>query len=75
MDLTSRVLVVLGFVAGAVTGAMAVAGLLLVAGLGTDEIVAQLLMGVGGAGAAVVGARANIASGRVLLAERAADLA
>lgn len=75
MDLTSRVLVVLGFVAGAMTGAMAVAGLLLVAGLGTDEIVSQLLMGVGGAGAAVVGARANIASGRVLLAERAADLA
>jgi len=75
MDLTSRVLVVLGFAAGAVIGAMAVAGLLLVAGVGTDEIVAQLLMGVGGAGAAVVGARANVASGRVLLAERAADLA
>ena len=35
----------------------------------------QLLMGIGGAGAAVVGARANIASGRTLLAERAADLA
>jgi hypothetical protein len=75
MDLTSRVLVVMGFAAGAVTGAMAVAALLLVAGVDMDGIVAQLLMGVGGAGAAVVGARANIASGRTLLAERAADLA
>jgi hypothetical protein len=75
MDLTSRVLVVLGCVAGAVTGAMAVAAVLLVAGLDADGIVSQLLMGIGAAGAAVVGARANIASGRVLLAERAGDLA
>ena len=75
MDLTSRVLVVLGFAAGAVTGAMAVAALLLATGLGVDGTVSQLLMAVGGAGAAVVGARANIASGRTLLAERAADLA
>jgi hypothetical protein len=73
MDLTSRVLVVLGCVAGAVTGAMAVAAVLLVAGLPTDAIVSQLLMGVAAAGAAVVGARANIASGRLLLVERAAD--
>ena len=75
MDLTSRVLVVLGFAAGAVTGAMAVAALLLATGPGVDGTVPQLLMAVGGAGAAVVGARANIASGRTLLAERAADLA
>ena len=75
MDLTSRLLVVLGFAAGAVTGAMAMAALLLATGVGTDGIVSQLLMGVAGAGAAVVGARANIASGRTLLAERAADLA
>ena len=75
MDLTSRVLVVLGFAAGAVTGAMAVAALLLATGLGADGIVLAAADGVGGAGAAVVGARANIASGRTLLAERAADLA
>jgi hypothetical protein len=75
MDLTSHVLVVLGFAAGAVTGAMAVAALLLATGLGVDGTVPQLLMAVGGAAAAVVGARANIASGRTLLAERAADLA
>ena len=73
MDLTSRVLVVLGCVAGAVTGAMAVAALVLAAGLDADALVSELLMGVGGAGAAVVGARANLASGRLLLVERAAD--
>lgn len=75
MDLTSRALVVLGFAAGAVTGAMAAAALLLATGLGVDAIASELLMGAAGAGAAVVGARANIASGRTLLAERAADLA
>lgn len=75
MDLTSRALVVLGFAAGAVTGAMAVAALLLATGLGVDGFASELLMGAAGAGAAVVGARANIASGRTLLAERAADLA
>ncbi len=73
MDLTSRVLVVLGCVAGAVTGAMAVAALVLAAGLDADAVVSELLMGAGGAGAAVVGARANLASGRLLLVERAAD--
>ena len=75
MDLTSRVLVVLGCLAGAVTGAMAVAALVLAAGLDADAVVSELLMGAGGAGAAVVGARANLASGRLLLVERAADLA
>ena len=75
MDLTSRVLVVLGFAAGAVTGAMTVAGLLLVVGLDAHGIAAELLMAVGGAAAGVVGARANAASGRLLVAERAADLA
>ncbi len=75
MDLTSRVLVVLGFAAGAVTGAMAVAALLLVVGLGAHGIAAELLMAVGAAAAGVVGARANAASGRLLVAERAADLA
>ena len=75
MDLTSRALVVLGFAAGAVVGAMAVAALLLVVGVDTDALFSQLLMGIAGAGGAVVGARANLASGRLLVAERTADLA
>jgi hypothetical protein len=75
MDLMSRVLVVLGFAAGAVTGAMAVAAFLLVVGMDAHGIAAQLLLAVGGAGGAVVGARANIASGRLLLAERTTELA
>jgi len=74
MDLTSRVLVVLGFGAGAVTGAMAVAALLLVVGMDAHGVAAQLLLAVGGGIGAVVGARANLASGRLLVAERAADL-
>jgi hypothetical protein len=75
MDLTSRVLVVLGCAAGAVTGAMAAALVLLVVGMDAHGVAAQLLLAVGGAIGAVVGARANIASGRLLLAERTADLA
>ena len=75
MDLTSRVLVVLGLAAGAVAGAMAVAALLVVVGMDAHGLASELLMGIGGAGGAVVGARANLASGRLLVAERAADLA
>ena len=75
MDLTSRVLVVLGLAAGAVAGAMAVAAMLLVVGVDAHGLASELLMGVGGAGGAVDGARANLASGRLLVAERAADLA
>ena len=75
MDLTGRVLVVLGLAAGAVAGAMAVAAMLLVVGVDAHGLASELLMGVGGAGGAVVGARANLASGRLLVAERAADLA
>ena len=75
MDLTSRVLVVLGLAAGAVTGAMAVAALLLVVGMDAHGVASQLLMAIGGAGGAVVGARTNLASGRLLVAERAADVA
>jgi hypothetical protein len=75
MDLTSRVLVVLGFAAGAVAGAMALAALLLVVGMDAHEALSQLLMSVGGVAGAVVGVRANLASGRLLVAERAADLA
>ena len=75
MDLTSRVLVMLGFAAGAVTGAMAVAALLLVVGADAHGTLAQLVMAIGAVAGAVVGARANLASGRLLVAERAADLA
>jgi hypothetical protein len=48
---------------------------LLVVGMDAHGVAAQLLLAVGGAIGAVVGARANIASGRLLLAERTADLA
>jgi hypothetical protein len=75
MDLTSRVLVVLGFAAGAVTGAMAVAAVLLGVGMDAHGVASPLLMAIGGAAGAVVGARANLASGRLLVAERAADVA
>jgi hypothetical protein len=73
MDLTSRVLVVLGFAAGAVAGAMAVAGLLLAAGMDGHAFASQLFMAIGGGVGAVVGARVNLASGRQLVAERALD--
>jgi hypothetical protein len=75
MDLTSHLLVVLALAAGAMIGAVTVAALLTVAGVDAHGIAFQLLMGVGGAGGAVVGARANLASGRTLVAERAADRA
>jgi hypothetical protein len=75
MDLTSRVLVVLGLAAGAVTGVMATVALLLVVGADAHGAVSQLLMTIGGVAGAVIGARANLASGRLLVAERAADLA
>jgi hypothetical protein len=75
MDLTSRALVVLGFAAGAVVGAMAVTALLLVVGGDAHGTLSQLLMTMGGVAGAVVGARANLASGRLLVAERGADLA
>lgn len=73
MDLTSHVLVVLGLVAGAVIAVVTVAALLMLAGVGTHVIAAQLLIGVAGAGGAVAGARGNLASGRTVVAERAAD--
>ena len=75
MDLTSRVLVALGFAAGAVTGAMAIAGPLLAVGMDAHALASQLSMAIGGACGAVVGARANLASGRQLVAERAIDAA
>jgi hypothetical protein len=71
MDLTSRVLVVLGLAAGAVTGVMATVALLLVVGVDAHGAVSQLLMTIGGVAGAVIGARANLASGRLLVAERA----
>jgi hypothetical protein len=75
MDLTSHVLVLLGLAAGAMIGAVAVAALLMLAGVDAHGIASQVVMGVGGAGGAVVGARVNLASGRTLVAERAADRA
>ena len=65
----------LGFAAGAVTGAMAVAALLLVVRADATGTLSQLLMAIGAVAGAVVGTRANLASGRLLVAERAADLA
>jgi hypothetical protein len=67
--------VVLGFAAGAVAGAMAVAAVLLGVGMDAHGVASQLPMAIGGAAGAVVGARANLASGRLLVAERAADVA
>jgi hypothetical protein len=75
MDLTSRVLVVLGLAAGAVTGVMAVVALLLVVGVDAHGAFSQLLMALGGVAGAVIGARANLASGRLLVAERSGDFA
>ena len=75
MDLPSRVLVVLGLAAGAVTGVMAVVALLLVVGVEAHGAPSQLLMTMGGVAGAVIGARANLASGRLLVAERSGDFA
>ena len=75
MDLTSRVLVVLGLAAGAVTGVMAVLALLLVVGVDAHAAFSQLLMTMGAVAGAVIGARANLASGRLLVAERSGDFA
>ena len=75
MDLTSRVLVVFGVAAGAMLAVVNAAAILMLAGADTHAIASQLLIGVAGAGGAVVGARANLASGRTLVAELAADRA
>jgi hypothetical protein len=75
MDVTSRVLVVLGLFAGAMVAAVTVAALSMLAGVDTHGIASQLLMSVAGAGGAVVGARVNLVSGRTLVAERAANRA
>ena len=71
MDLLGRVLVVLGFAAGAVTGAMVVAALMLPAG-GADvhAHVDQVLRAVGAVVGALFGARVNRASALALAAER-----
>jgi hypothetical protein len=75
MDLASRVLVVLGLAAGAVAGVMAVAAAMAIAGVDAHGGISQLLMTIGGVTGAVVGFRANLASGRLLTAERAGDFA
>jgi hypothetical protein len=75
MDLTSRVLVVLGLVAGAVVGVMGAVALTTVVGVDAHGTVSQLLMTIGGVAGAVIGVRANLASGRRLVAERSGDFA
>jgi hypothetical protein len=75
MELTDRVLVVLGFVAGAVVGAMAMLAPLTAAGTGAHGLGAKLLLIAGAAIGAVVGARVNAAAARAFAADRAADLA
>ena len=65
----------LGLVAGAMVGAVTWPRSLMLAGADTQGLAAQVLMGIVGAGGAVVGARVNLASGRMLVAERAADRA
>jgi hypothetical protein len=75
MDLTSRVLVVLGLAAGAVTGVMGVIALMTVVGVDVHGTLSQLLMTIGGVAGAVIGVRANLASGRLLVAERSGDFA
>jgi hypothetical protein len=75
MELTDRVLVVLGFFAGAVVGAMAVLAPLTATGTGAHGLGAKLLLIAGAAIGAVVGARVNDASARALAADRAAELA
>jgi len=54
---------------------MAVVALMAVVGLDAHSAVAQLLMAIGGVAGAVVGVRANLASARLLVAERAGDFA
>jgi hypothetical protein len=75
MDLTARVLVVLGFAAGAVVGAMIVVALLTAAGTDGRPIWAVPLLAIGALVGAVIGKRANAASARALTAERDANLA
>jgi hypothetical protein len=74
MDFAGRILVVLGFVAGAVTGAMAVAApLVVLAGVDVTTLAAEVPLALGAAAGAVIGARVNRASARTLEVERAAD--
>jgi Fe2+ transport system protein FeoA len=75
MDLTSRVLVVLGLAAGAVIGVMAVVASMTVVGVDAHGGISQLLTTMGGVAGAVIGVHANLASGRLLAAERAGDFA
>lgn len=75
MDLTSRVLVVLGLAAGAVVGVMAVIASMTVVGVDAHGGISHLLMTLGGVAGAAIGVRANLAAGRLLAAERAGDFA
>ena len=75
MDLTSRVLVVLGLAAGAVIGVMAAVASIDVVGVDAHSGIAPLLMTLGGVAGAVIGVRANLVSGRLLADERSGDFA
>jgi uncharacterized membrane protein AbrB (regulator of aidB expression) len=73
MDAAGWILVVLGFAAGAVTGAMALAVPLVGVGADVHDLATQLLLATGAVVGASVGARVNGASARTLAVERAAD--
>jgi uncharacterized membrane protein AbrB (regulator of aidB expression) len=73
MDATGWILVVLGFVAGAVAGAAALAVPLVAVGADLHAVASQLLLAAGAVVGAVLGARVNGDSARTLAVERAAD--
>jgi uncharacterized membrane protein AbrB (regulator of aidB expression) len=73
MDAAGWILVVLGFAAGAVTGAMALAAPLVGVGADVHDLASQLLLAAGAVVGAALGARVNAASARTLAVERAAD--
>jgi hypothetical protein len=54
---------------------MAVVALMTVVGVDAHGAFAQLLMSIGGVAGAVIGVRANLASSRLLVAERSGDFA
>jgi Fe2+ transport system protein FeoA len=58
-----------------VIGVMAVVASMTVVGVDAHGGISQLLMTMGGVAGAVIGVHANLASGRLLAAERAGDFA
>jgi uncharacterized membrane protein AbrB (regulator of aidB expression) len=73
MDAAGWILVALGFVAGALTGAMALAVPLVAVGADIHAVVSQLLLAAGAVVGAAVGVRVNGDSARTLAVERAAN--